>query len=150
MMRYRRVGPANASGRRTMDRHQLADLIRRHGIWFVVEAFEFGAASRVVVGIRDGINLHGWEAWAPLPGVVLFGGWDNDAHAGEPVEGVAYVNTDDPERIRLHTRHIPWPCVVFGRTEARRDEIDPEREAHWRTVAAPILRQRGWDAPADD
>lgn len=125
------TGP-DATLKVTMDRHGLAAHIRRLGIWPVTEMFR-DAGSRVMLGLREGVNVTGWTMEAG-PGVIRFARPGDD---GQPVEMVVYLNTDNPDTIRNWTAELPdlLPCpyVLVTKPEGG---IDRERDPHWLAVRA--------------
>lgn len=132
-MRYsdRFTAPPTSS----MDRHELAAIIRGEGIWAVAETID-AFHVQVVAGIEKGQNFHGWEAKA-VPGIIRFARWIEPAGADSrlPDEGVLYINSDDREIIvRYAAIEVPYPLVVITKREGRGGEVEPEKLA--------LLRQR--------
>lgn len=120
----------------TMDRHELAGLIREEGIWTVVELF-ITPEAQVMMGFRDGINIAGWEARAG-PGVIRFCR-KVTPDDGPPDEAVIYINSDNHPIIASIMADVSYPAIVIGKTEARRDDVDPMIEAAHRARVAHLL-----------
>lgn len=121
----------------TMDRHELAELIRADGIWDVALAFgDFG--RQVVAGVRDGVNMAGWEARA-VKGVIRFARVGVGAD-GIPSEGVVYINSDDPDTVaRIRGIAVPYPVIVITRREGKGGDVDPGVFAMYRQRYGHLL-----------
>lgn len=114
----------------TMDRDELAGHIRRVGIWTIAELFD-NAAAQVIMGLRDGINIFGWEARAVL-GIIRFARW-NDGHGTAmqlPDEGVLYINSDNPTIVaRYASIETPYPLVIVTKREGKGGDVSQKKLA---------------------
>jgi hypothetical protein len=121
----------------TMTMQELAAQIRRHGIWAISEMF-MNSAARVMMGLRDGVNIYGWEMDYG-PGVIRFA-LRRDVQSGRPEQMVIYLNTDNPEIIANWRRELPdqvrCPHIMVTRAEGK---IEQERDPGF-LAAAKLFR----------
>lgn len=111
----------------TMTGRELVAQIRRHGIWAINQMFN-DPAARIMMGLRDGVNIEGWEM-EHAPGVIRFA-LRRDRQPGPPEEMVIYLNTDNREIIANWSAElpaqIPCPYELVTRSEGK---IDQEHDA---------------------